>query len=63
VGLMVRRCVSSIRIIPRCAFLDAGELLGKWCGYGEVGIGVWAAGGGGRGGGNREWGFDGVCAV
>ena len=58
-GLGGRRCVSSIRIIPRCAFLDWGELLGKWCGYGEVGIGVWATGGGG----NREWGFDGVCAV
>ncbi len=45
-GLGGRRCVLSIRIIPRCAFLDAGELLGKWCGYGEVGIGVWATGGG-----------------
>ncbi len=45
-GLGGRRCVLSIRIIPRCAFLDKGELLGKWCGYGEVGIGVWAMGGG-----------------
>jgi len=43
VGLMVRRCVSSIRIIPRCAFLDAGDIAGKvvwvWGGrYWSVGL-------------------------